>query len=54
MPKPAHPRTAYCPACRAVRGVRIVGHATAAGAPYDLARCADRTCELIWAIRPTT
>ncbi|MEU0221140.1 hypothetical protein ABZ281_41665 [Streptomyces sp. NPDC006265] len=48
------PRTTYCPACRALRGVRIVGHTTVAGTPLDLARCADTSCELIWAIRPAT
>lgn len=48
------PRTSYCPSCRAIRGIRIVGRATVTGIPLDLARCAERSCELIWAIRPAT
>lgn len=49
---PAKPRTSYCPSCRQLRGVRIVGHTEISGTPLDLARCADTSCELIWAIRP--
>ncbi|MBV2357814.1 hypothetical protein KUM39_26240 [Streptomyces sp. J2-1] len=44
------PRTSYCPSCRRLRGIRIVGHATLSGDRYELAQCADRACELIWAI----
>ncbi|MFF3894659.1 hypothetical protein ACFYY3_15990 [Streptomyces sp. NPDC001812] len=53
MPRPK-PITSYCPSCRRIRGVRVVGHTTVSGEPFDLARCADRACELIWAIRPHT
>ncbi|MEV8396177.1 hypothetical protein ACFVAF_39370 [Streptomyces sp. NPDC057596] len=44
------PITSYCPSCRRLRGIRIVGHATVGGTPHNLVRCADRACELIWAI----
>ncbi|MEU7718173.1 hypothetical protein [Streptomyces tibetensis] len=51
---PRQPITTYCPACRRIRGVRIVGHTEISGTPLDLARCADTSCELIWAMRPAT
>ncbi|GAA2346748.1 hypothetical protein GCM10010431_82990 [Streptomyces kunmingensis] len=48
------PVISYCPSCRRLRGVRIVGHIEISGTRLALARCADQACELIWAIRPDT
>lgn len=44
-------RSLPCPSCRAVRNVRRVGAATIARAPYDIVKCPDAGCELMWLVR---
>ncbi|MFJ5155756.1 hypothetical protein ACIQCF_30130 [Streptomyces sp. NPDC088353] len=44
-------RTAVCPACRRERPARLVTTVVVSGAPYDVLRCPDAACELLWLAR---
>lgn len=45
-------RVTHCPACRTERIARRVAAATVNGHRQDLVQCPDKTCELVWAVRP--
>ncbi|WP_236244520.1 hypothetical protein [Streptomyces sp. CC210A] len=47
-------RAVHCPSCRATRTARQIHTATIHGRRHLLVECTDKTCELIWAIRPNT
>ena len=44
-------RSVPCPACRAQRAVRRVGTATVSGSAYEIVRCPQAGCELLWLVR---
>jgi regulator of protease activity HflC (stomatin/prohibitin superfamily) len=50
-PMPAAVRSIHCPACRRERIARLVATVIVSGAPYNVLRCPDSSCELQWLVR---
>lgn len=52
MPVTTPFRVVPCPSCRAQRTVRRVGTITISGSVYDVVRCPQAGCELLWCAHP--
>ncbi|MFE7856021.1 hypothetical protein [Streptomyces sp. NPDC057403] len=48
---PAAFRSALCPSCRRDQPARCVATVIVSGAPYNVLRCPDSSCELQWLVR---